>query len=76
MNVPVNFPTQAQKLAQDIEEYAHSSPAERVGVLFELSALSDRVVASSPVRERQVALLDENEEREHRAWREFLSKHG
>lgn len=71
----IPFPTQQEKLAREVLEQQARTGEERVMVLFELSALSEAIRASSPVRERQTQVLDEVEEREHSAWKELLTKH-
>ena len=69
------FPTAAQKASLDMAEYHGASAHDRVQALLELSRLCSDLMSSSPVRNRQLELLDEQERLEHERWREILKKH-
>jgi len=75
MDLPVKFPGAAEKLAQEVYRYRDASADERIEALFELFDLCESLLTSSPYRSRQLQLLAENEEAEHRALRAVILKH-
>jgi len=76
MDIPVKFPSEREKLAEEAARWRSAAPAERLQAALELSALCEALRASSPHRERQVALLDESEREERRRWLEVIERHG
>ncbi len=76
MKLPIRFPDPRFKLAREAAEYRDLSPADRVAAAFELSDLAAAILSASPSRERQLELLQADEEREHQAWREVIDAHG
>jgi len=76
MDIPARFPSEREKLAEEAAGWRSAAPAERLQAAFELSALCEALRASSPHRERQVALLEESELEERRRWLEVIERHG
>ena len=69
------FPDEAERwrgLAKLVEPL---SPEERIRAGLEEGALLEALMESSPVRDRQLRLMDEEEAEEHRFWRDFLRAH-
>jgi len=75
MEIPIKFPTPREKLAQEVEDYRGASLDERIAALLDLSDLCESFLASSEVSEKQLQLLDANEEAEHRAWKDLVAKY-
>ena len=48
------------------------SAEQKIRQGLEEGALLESLMATSPVRERQLSLMDAEEAEEHRFWREFL----
>lgn len=71
----VPFPTAREKLEVEAAEYRRASPDYRVKVMLELSLLSAEILASSPHRERQLRILDDNERLENECWRQLIERH-
>jgi hypothetical protein len=76
MDVHVRFPSEREKLAEEVARWRSSTPAERLLAALELSDLCEALRASSPRRERQVALLEEKEREGRRLWMEVIQRHG
>jgi hypothetical protein len=75
MELPVKFPSEAEKLQRELGLYRDASAAVRFQAVFELFTLCESLRAASPQRERQLRLLEEKEELEHRSWRELIRNH-
>ena len=75
MNLPIRFPSEEEKLENEARKYREMTPDERMRAMLELSAACEAIRASSPLRDRQTALLDEEERREHERWREVIARH-
>jgi len=75
MDIHVRFPSEREKLAEEVARWRSATPAERLLAALELSDLCEALRASSPRRERQTALLEEKERQEHRRWREVIRRH-
>jgi hypothetical protein len=76
MKIPIPFPSAASKLERDAGSYLSATGEERLRALFGISVLTDDLLAASPDRERQLDLLDAEEEREHDVWRSLIRAHG
>lgn len=57
MKLPVNFPSEREKLATEALEVREYTASERVRVAFELSAMTAGILAGSPTQARQTELL-------------------
>lgn len=75
MAIPVRFPSERQKLAEEVARWRSATPAERLLAVLELSDLCEALRAASPHRERQIALLEEKEREGHRRWMEVIRRH-
>lgn len=75
MLVGLRFPTEREKLLEEVAEYRHASAQKRFESLVGLSQLCAALLEASPNKERQIALLDRDEEEEHRQWRELIARH-
>jgi hypothetical protein len=75
MDISMRFPSEREKLAEEVARWRSASPAERLLAGLELSDLCETLRASSPRRERQTALLEEKEQEGHRRWREVIQRH-
>ena len=73
MSRDVRFPVDT-KLALEVAAYRSTSPAEKLEIVFELFDLCESISSASPVRRRQIQLLDELEALEHERWREIQSR--
>ena len=71
----MEFPSEREKLTEEVARWRSAAPAERLLAALELSDLCGALRASSPRRERQVALLEEKEREGHRRWREVIQRH-
>ena len=71
----VRFPTPREKLRATIAEYKDASAEDRIMAMLELTCLCDEILASSPNRERQIQILEENERLENKSWRELIDRH-
>ncbi len=71
----LRFPTEREKLLEEVAEYRQATAQERFEALVGLSQLCAALLEASPNKVRQIALLDRHEEDEHRRWREIIAYH-
>ncbi|MBI4603389.1 MAG: hypothetical protein HY721_15665 [Planctomycetes bacterium] len=74
MGIDVSFPSERDKLLSDLAEHRAATADERLQAVFDLARLCEDILAASPARERQLELLQEIEEAEHRRWRELARR--
>lgn len=75
LETPVRFPSELEKLRNEVLQYRESSPAARVRAALELSSMVESILLGSPTRLRQIRLLEAEEEREHEVWRDLVARH-
>jgi hypothetical protein len=76
MRTGIKFPSERDKFLSEVEEYRAASPEERIEALLELSLLSEDLLAASPRREGQLAVLEVMERDENARWRQVIEAHG
>lgn len=75
MKLPMKFPTEREKLAEEADHWRSSTPEQRFQAVLEVSALCEAFLECSPHRENQLALLEAAERREHQGWMEAIARH-
>lgn len=75
MSPSIRFPSEKEKLLRDIAEHCGKSADYKLRASFELSALCHDLRAASDVRERQMRLMDENEQLGRTRMRAFIKEH-
>ena len=76
MNLPIQFPSDADVIAEEVARFRALSPEARVRELGEMVRLYQFLLAQSSRPEVVARLAQEDEDRGRRAVEEFAARHG
>jgi hypothetical protein len=76
MEIPIRFPSEADKIFAQASAYRRLPPDERFLILFDLIASGAALLEHSPHREASLRLRRQAEEEWQRIHKEFFARHG
>ena len=75
MNLPIRFPSEADKIYQEALAFRRLSPPERVRAMFDMIASGMRMLETSPKRETARRLQEAQEAEWQRIQKELFARH-
>jgi hypothetical protein len=76
MEVPIQFPDEAEKIYQEALAFRRLSADEKWAVIMGLLALGESIMKASPNRKAIKLLQQEHEDQWQKAQRELFARHG
>ena len=75
MKLPIQFPSEADKIYEDAQSFRRLSPQERVRTIFDLIASGMHMLESSPKRETARRMREADEAEWQRIQKELFARH-
>jgi hypothetical protein len=76
MDLPIQFPSEAEVIAEEVRRFRMLSPAQRVRSVLDLISTGTRLMRNSPRAEFMRQYTREQEELAQQVLKELIARHG